>query len=207
VPVAGYPAWGLGTLIAQNGPDNASNYVAAPLSLGSITYVPTSFAAERGVPVASMVNESGAVVQPSSVNGATALQKASLNGDLTANLTGVFGNTEANAYPVSSYSYFVAPCSPSLAKAEVPATKCSGHNLHPSSYPAASGAALGTFLNYAVCAGQEKTALLGYVTLPRRLVAEAFSAIDRINGANEPASPTAANCPDPYVDGQVVLPK
>jgi len=54
---------------------------------------------------------------------------------------------------------------------------------------------LGEFLNFIVCRGQQKVALLGYAPLPRSLVRQAFAAIGRINGSDEPARPTPANCP------------
>ena len=92
------------------------NYVSAASSNGAITYVETAYAIQHGNPVASIINQSGNAVQPTSLNDATALEKAILYKDLTQNLTGVYTNPLPNAYPVSSYSYLVTPCSPSLAR-------------------------------------------------------------------------------------------
>jgi len=201
---AGYPNYG--SLIGQDGSDEVANYVSALSSGGSIGYLETSYAIQHSFPVASLMNASGNAAQPSSVNTAIALEKTTLHSDLSADLTPVFRDQEPNAYPLSSYSYVIAPCSPSLAKAERPPTRCSGDNSGTSSYSADRGAELAEFLNFAVCQGQEKVAILGYTILPRRLVVQAFSAIDRINGAVERRTPTAANCKNPYVDGQLHLP-
>jgi ABC-type phosphate transport system substrate-binding protein len=192
---AGFPAWADGTPVAANGPDSAANYVSAVSSNGAITYVPYAYALEHDEPVASVVNASGTAVQPTSPNVTTALAKATLDKNLIAKLTGVFRDRNPSAYPVSGYSYVVAPCSPTLARAEEPPTRCSGANSVSSPYPADRGEALGEFLNFTVCRGQQNVALLGYAPLPLRLVRQDFSGIGRIDGSDEPATPTAANCP------------
>jgi hypothetical protein len=69
------------------------------------------------------------------------------------------------------------------------------------------GQELGQFVDYMACAGQEKMALLGCAPLPRDLVRDDFNAIGRMNGGVQPAAPTAANCKNPYVDGETKLPK
>ena len=68
----------------------------------------------RHFPVASINNASNQAVQPTSLNVATALEKAILHTDLTQDLTGVYTNPLPNAYPLSAYSYLVTPCSPQL---------------------------------------------------------------------------------------------
>jgi hypothetical protein len=192
-------------MIGQNGSDNAANYVAAASSNGAITYVETAYAISHGNPVASVVNQSGNAVQPTSVNDATALEKAILYSDLTQNLTGVYTNTLPNAYPISSYSYLVTPCSPALAARQKPPTKCSGPS-GTNSFPSAKGQALGQFVNFLACAGQDQMAQLGYSPLPPNLVQEDFDAIGRLPGGQEPAPVSAVNCKNPYVDGQTPLP-
>jgi len=201
----GYPGWNDGDMVGQSGSDNAANYVAAAASNGAITYVETAYAIEHNDPVASVINESGNAVQPTSVNDATALEKAILNADLTQNLTGVYVNPLPNAYPISSYSYLVTPCSPTLAAAQKPPDKCSGPG-GTSSFAADRGQALGQFVSFLACAGQQKMALLGYSPLPPNLVQEDFDAVGRLNGAREPAPVSSADCKNPYVDGQTPLP-
>ena len=95
----GYPGWTAGNPVGQNGSDNAADYVSAASSNGAITYVETAYAIEHNDPVASIVNQSGNAVQPTSVNDATALEKAILYKDLTQNLTGVYTNPSAERLP------------------------------------------------------------------------------------------------------------
>jgi len=199
----GYPAWKNGTPVGQNGSDNAANYVAAPSSVGAITYLEPAYAKEHAFPVASLLNASGADVQPTSLNMATALESATLNADGTQNPSRVFASPEANAYPLSSYSYLVAPCSPSLAVARSEA--CQGPDAT-SPFPSAKGAELGKFVHFLACAGQETVASLGYAPLPPNLVQEDFDAIGAMNGGVQPPPPTASNCKNPYIDGQFPLP-
>ncbi|MGA2835350.1 MAG: fibronectin type III domain-containing protein [Acidimicrobiales bacterium] len=198
-----YPGWAAGYPIGENGSDNAADYVAAPSSVGAITYVAPAFAAEHGFPMASVVNASGDPVQPTSVDVATALESATFNADMSQNLSGVYSSTEADAYPLSWYSYLVAPCSPSLASAQ--GASCDGPDVA-SPFAADKGQVLGQFVAYLACAGQQHMSDLGYAPLPPNLVQADFDAIGRINGAVVPPAPTAANCADPYVDGETVLP-
>ncbi len=208
-----YKGWNAGYPVGEAGSDNAANYVSALSSLGSITYVETAFAKEHGFPVANLHNASGGYVQPSSLNVATALEAALLHADLTQDLSKVYVNPLPNAYPLSAYSYLVAPCSPSLAAAQQSACAANPTGVpgsHPtgptSSFPAQKGQALGQFAGFLACAGQSKMAQLGYSPLPPVLVQEDFNAIGRLNGGQQPAPPTAANCKNPYVDGEIPLP-
>jgi phosphate transport system substrate-binding protein len=203
LPLAGYP--NNSSLQGQNGSDGVANYVSALSSEGSIGYLETAYAISHNFPVASLVNASGKPVQPTSVNDATALESAILFADLTQNLTNVYDSKLPNAYPVSAYSYFVTPCSPSLAAAQQPTFACAGPQTA-SPMTSDRGGELGQFVNYLACAGQEKMALLGYSPLPPNLVQEDFNAIGRMNGGKQPPAPTAANCHNPYVDGEVPLP-
>ena len=185
----------LDSLIGDNGSDAASQEPL--LTHGGISYVETAYSKNVGLPVASLVNEAGDAVQPTAENGIEALQGATLNADLSENLTGVFDDTAADAYPLSSYSYFVAPCSPSFAAAEQPPRRAPETTVASRPSPASQGAELGQFIDFAVCSGQAHVAQLGYAALPEQLVEDAFAAIGRIDGATEPPPPTATNCPNP----------
>ncbi|MFZ0668239.1 MAG: substrate-binding domain-containing protein [Acidimicrobiales bacterium] len=200
----GYPGWTNNNLQGQSGSDNAANYVAAASSNGAITYVETAYAIQHSDPVASVVNADGNPVQPTSVNDATALEDAVLYADLTQNLASVYTNPLPNAYPLSSYSYLVTPCSPNLVAAGS-TTKCSGTGAS-SPFPAVKGQALGQFVQFLACAGQQQMAVLGYSPLPPNLVQEDFNAIGRMNGGQQPPQVSSADCKNPYVDGQTVLP-
>jgi len=199
-----YPNWATQSLVGESGADNAADYVSALSSVGSITFVETAYAIEHNFPVASVVNASGNAVQPTSVDVATAMEAAILAPDLTQNLTNVYTNPLPDAYPVSAYSYLVTPCSPSLATAQ--GSSCAADpGGAPSGFPADKGQALGQFAAYIACAGQQQMAELGYSPLPPNLVQEDFNAIGRLNGGVQPPPPTAANCKNPYVDGQTHL--
>ena len=200
----GYPGWSDGNLQGENGSDNAANYVSAASSNGAITYVETAYAKEHDMPVASMMNASGNAVQPTSEDDAVALEKAVLYSDLTQNLANVYTNPLPAAYPISAYSYFVTPCSPTLAAAQQ--TSCAANNSGSSTFPSQKGQALGQFVQFVACAGQQQMADLGYSPLPPNLVQEDFDAIGRMNGGQEPPPVNSATCKNPYVDGQTPLP-
>jgi phosphate transport system substrate-binding protein len=187
-----YPGWAQNNLVGQNGSDNAANYVSALSSNGAITYVETAYAKEHNFPVASLANASGSYVQPTSLDDATALEAAILHADLTQDLSGVYTNPLPNAYPLSAYSYLVTQCSPALGAAQSPATACAANQNATPTFPATKGQALGQFVSYLACGGQEKMALLGYSPLPPNLVREDFAAVGRLPGGVQPPPPAAA---------------
>ncbi len=185
------------SLVGVNGADAASQ---GPVhEAGGMAYVAEPYAKNVGLPTASVVNVSGTAVQPTTENAATALKGATLNTDLSANLTGVFSDPSSTAYPVSAVSYFVVPCSPALAGTQDPTTSCSADNNGTSTFGTSQGAELGRFIRFDVCKGQAKLPDLGYAPLPRNLVADAEKAIGRINGATQPPPPTRANCANPEI--------
>lgn len=200
----GYPGWADGDMQGVAGSDAAANYVSAGSSDGAVTYVETAYAKEHDMPVASLVNASGNAVQPTSEDDAIALEKAILYADLTQNLANVYTNSLPQAYPVSAYSYFVTPCSPTLAAAQH--TSCAANNSGTSTFPSQKGQALGQFVQFVACAGQSQMAQLGYSPLPPNLVQEDFDAIGRLNGGQQPPPVNVATCKNPYVDGQTPLP-
>jgi hypothetical protein len=151
-----------------------------------LTYVETAYAILHNEPCAAVENASGHWVQPSEFNDAVALERAQLLPDLEQKLGDVYRSPLASAYPISAYSYLMTP------ESQIAAQK---------------GAVLGRFIQYLACAGQQAAGQLGYSPLPPNLVEEDFKGISRINGtAAPPPAPTAANCKNPYVDGQTPLP-
>jgi phosphate transport system substrate-binding protein len=127
-------------------------------------------------------------VAPSEETDAVGLERAQLLPDLEQKLQGVYSNPLPTAYPISAYSYLVTP-------------------KGPGSISPAVGAVLGRFIRFFSCSGQNSAGDLGYSPLPPNLVDADFAAINRIPGAaRAPAEATAANCSDPYVDGQIQLP-
>jgi phosphate ABC transporter phosphate-binding protein len=170
--------------IGAQGSDIASNDVAA--SNGAITYVETAYAYLHDKPCAYVENASGHYVIPTELDDAVALEGARLLPDLEQKLDGVYTNRLPDTYPISAYSYLVTQ-----EATESPQ----------------KGAVLGQFIQFIACQGQQAAGQLGYSPLPPNLVQDDFDAVDRINGAAKaPASPTASNCKNPYVDGQTPLP-
>ena len=171
--------------VGQTGSDGVANYVAnRSTGIGAIGYVETGYALQRGFPVAAVKNKSGKYVLPTPENVSVALQAARLNPDNTQILTGVYNNTNANAYPISSYSYMVTNKDTGL--------------------PNDKGAVLSSYVRYFACEGQQKAAVLGYAPLPPVLVQVVFDAITHIPGHIKiPAKPTAQNCANPTFTGKL----
>lgn len=168
--------------IGQSLSSGVTNYVAS--SPGTINYVEAGYALAKGFPVVYVHNVSGNWALPLSQNVSTALTHATLNADLTQNLGGVYNAPEANAYPISSYSYLITPTT---------------------AIDPAKGLVLGKFLLYVACAGQQEAPLLGYSPLPPQLVSFVFQAVNRING--HPPTPDLntpqgrAQCANPTIPG------
>jgi phosphate ABC transporter phosphate-binding protein len=163
----------------QSGSDGVANFVSNDaIGTGSIGYVEAGYAFGRGFPVASLRNASGNFAQPTSPSVAVALTHATLNADLTQNLTAVYRAPESGAYPMSSYSYMI--------------TQTTG-------FDPAKGAVLGTWLIYIACAGQREAQPLGYSPLPPNLVQAVFGAIQRIPGAPTPPPIDRQHCPNPTI--------
>lgn len=164
--VAGKGAWGKGTTsnfpvpangIAQKGSDGVSNYVAGDQGEGAITYAETSFATERKLSVAKVINAGGNAVSPDPANVGAGIAAAAINDDGTLLLN--FAATAANAYPISTTAYLIAPQTMDKAKGDV----------------------LRTFLTYMVTNCQAKATKVGYSPLPERIVKLNLAAIAKIN--------------------------
>ena len=75
--------------VGQTGSLGVSGYVAQDQANGSITYVEYSYAINQGFPVVKVKNAAGYYVSPTASNVAVGLLGASINSDLTSNLSGV----------------------------------------------------------------------------------------------------------------------
>jgi ABC-type phosphate transport system substrate-binding protein len=144
--------------------------VSQDQNVGTITYVEYSYALNTGYPVAKVLNKSGYYVEPTPNNTAVGLLKATVNTNasspayLTANLSGVYNNTDRRSYPLSSYSYIVVP------------TKLEG------TFSLNKGRTLGAFAYYFLCEGQRQAPALGYSPLPKNLVEAGLTQVKRIPG-------------------------
>ncbi|MFZ0248499.1 MAG: substrate-binding domain-containing protein [Acidimicrobiales bacterium] len=165
-----------------NGSDIASGYVFN--NVNSITYVETAYAILHHDPCIAIQNASGAFVMPSRDNDAEALLSDQLEPDLEQLLTGVYLSPAPTAYPISAYSYLITGVG-----SEVSSDKAT---------------VMAQFVRFIACQGQQSAGQLGYSPLPPNLVQADFDAVQRITGVALPP-PTAQNCLNPYVDGQIPL--
>ena len=169
----------------QSGSNGVAGYVSQNYGEGAITYVEYSYAIKAGFPVTKVLNKSGYYTEPSANSVAVALLKAQINTDKTSDayltqiLDGVYNNSDARAYPISSYSYMIVP------------TAVGGV------FTNQKGSTLGAFAHYMLCEGQQQASALGYSPLPMNLVTAGFDQIKRIPGAGAAANVDAKNCNNP----------
>jgi phosphate transport system substrate-binding protein len=167
-----------GNGIAQKGSDGVSNYVGGSQGNYAITYAETSFAEERKLGVAKVINAAGNAVEPSAENVSEAMSAAAVNDDGTLLLN--FNATNPKAYPISTTGYVIAPQSINTAKGDV----------------------LRTFLTYSLTGCQDNIAKAGYAPLPASLQKLGLAAVAKINpGSGEVPrvgdSSTAASVANP----------
>jgi phosphate transport system substrate-binding protein len=174
------------------GSDQIAQYVASDQGRWTIAYDEFGYAKVYGAPAAWVQNESGNYVQPFAQNIASALTAAQLRPDLSQELSGVYVNPAADAYPISAYSYVVTQCN---NPGDRPTCKGTYSN----------GGITETFekwLRYIACDGQVNMARIGYSPLPTNLSQEISNSIARIDG--KPAEQlNAGNCANPTFSGSL----
>ena len=151
-----------GTGIAQRGSDGVTNYVAGAQGAFSITYSETSFAEERKLSVAKVINAAGETVAPTPGAITEAMGDAKVQDDGTLFLN--FLTTKPAAYPISTTAYLILPQSIDAKKGDV----------------------LRTFLTYSLGACQTKSDRIGYAPLPKNLVDLGLAAVAKINPGSAP---------------------
>ncbi|MBT9607231.1 phosphate ABC transporter substrate-binding protein PstS [Microbacterium sp.] len=161
----------------QNGSLGVAGYVSQNYGEGAITYVEYSYAESSGFPVAKVLNEAGYYVAPTPEAVSIALLGAQAHADGSLDLTGVSGNTDPRAYPISSASSMIVPTQTNRI------------------FTADKGRALARFLSHALCAGQQRAPGLGYAALPLPLVQDAAARVADIPGAPGPVD--LAGCANP----------
>ena len=160
-----------GSGIAQRGSDGVTNYLADQGNF-AITYAETSFATERKLGVARIINTAGNAVLPDPSNVSVAMGDAAVNDDGTLLLN--FNTTKADAYPISTTAYLIAPVSIDPKKGDV----------------------LRAFLTYALGGCQDKAKNIGYAPLPKNLVDLGLKALAQVNPGSAP-SPTVPGAAAP----------
>jgi phosphate ABC transporter phosphate-binding protein len=159
--------------VSQSGSLGVSGYVSTPSAEGAITYVEYSYALRAKFPVAKLLNRSGYYVEPTDQAVAVGLLGAKIRNTpkdrdthLTQVLDGVYRNPDRRAYPMSSYSYMVIP------------------TAEGGTFKTDKGRALGDFLYYSICEGQQAAGVLGYSPLPQNLVQAGLDQIKLIPGVD-----------------------
>jgi phosphate transport system substrate-binding protein len=159
--------------ICQNGSDGVMNFVASAAANGAIGYDEYSYPLAKGWPVAKLLNKAGYYVLPDQFNVAVALQHAQINMDKTSknyllqNLNNVYVAPEVQAYPMSSYSYFLIPTASDDTRMTT-----------------AKRQTLADFLYYSVCQGQREMGPIGYSPLPINLVQASFAQTAKLKTAD-----------------------
>ena len=171
-----YPVLPNSEMQGKSGDLGVSGYVSQPQSVGSIGYVEYSYALADKFPVALVLNQDGYYTQPTAQNVAVSLLKAKINSDkssalyLTQDLSDVYTDMDPRTYELSSYSYMI-----------LPTTVVTGFNTQ-------KGFTLGAFGQYLLCQGQTQVDGLGYSALPINLVEAGYAQLQKIPGAQIPAS-------------------
>ncbi|MFM7064130.1 MAG: substrate-binding domain-containing protein [Actinomycetes bacterium] len=171
-PISQWPS-GYGAVSQAFASDGIASAVAND-STGkdSITYIETGYTKVKRLPAAQVQNAVGVFVPPNPANSTVALGFATPNGDGTFKLS--YTGADPRAYFPSTYSYAIV--------------QTKGFDL-------AKGAVLATYLNYAVCKGQERAEPLLYSRLSSVLVNIALDATAKVPGA--PPRPTSCAAPPP----------
>ncbi len=170
-----------GPMKAQNGSLGVAGYVSQSYGEGAITYVENAYALNSGFPVAKVLNAAGYYVSPTADAVSIALLAARVDSAEqspsygTLDLDGVYTDGDPRAYPLSSVSYLIVPTEPN-------------NILTPR-----KGTTLGAFGAFALCAGQQRAASLGYAPLPINLVETSLNQLARVPGAQRASLSGCAN--------------
>ncbi len=156
-----------GNGIAQRGSDGVTNYLAGAQGEYGITYSEVSFATERKLSIAKVVNTAGKAVAPDPANITSAMSESVVNDDGTLLLN--FNATKPDSYPISTTAYLIVRQTMDPKKGDV----------------------LRAFLAYALGGCQEKAASVGYAPLPKNLTDLGLKAWGTINPGSAPV-PTIA---------------
>jgi phosphate transport system substrate-binding protein len=162
-----------GNGIAQRGSDGVSNYVAGDQGNFAITYAETSFAEERKLSVAKVINAAKNAVAPTPEGITEAMNAAAVNDDGTLLLN--FNVTTPKAYPISTTAYLILPQTMDKAKGDV----------------------LRTFVTYSLTECQKKATKIGYAPIPASMLKLGLAALAKVNpgSGDVPTVAPAADAP------------
>jgi phosphate transport system substrate-binding protein len=169
-----FPTEHMNNFIGQRGSTGVTTYtVDTPYT---IDYDEYAYALGQGFPVAKVQNAAGYFTVPDQYAVAVAMTQAKINTDqsspdyLTQDLSSVYEYKDPRTYPLSMYTYELAPTAPH------------GGQFFTNS----QGATLGYFDQYALCEGQRTMGAQGYSPLPMNLVLAALDQVKRIPGVDSP---------------------
>jgi phosphate ABC transporter phosphate-binding protein len=183
-----YPVWpGDPAMIGQAGDTGVSGYVAQSQADGAIGFVAYSYALQAGFPVAKVLNAAGYYTAPTAGNVGVSLLNAQIDNNpsdplyLTADLSQVYTDADPRTYELSYYSYLILPTDQTF------------------SLTTNQGYSLGAFGSFALCQGQQQVDNLGYSALPINLVEDGYAQLQKIPGAQVPATTSQfiQNCNNP----------
>jgi ABC-type phosphate transport system substrate-binding protein len=180
-PTGAYPSFGHAQ--PEDGSNNVADYVTSSTANGAIGYVEYPYTTNTGYPVVALRNPAGKYVRPANANVTAALKAAEINENpaspnyLQEDLYPVYRSKNPASYPLSDYSYLIAPRT--------------GTKLPPA-FNTAEGRSLSVFAEYALCQGQSEETGLGIAPLPANLIAGGLLEIKRIPG--HVSVPTLAAC-------------
>ena len=191
IQLDGTPGFAPKTL-SLNGSDQIAQFVAGGSGKWSIAYDEFGYAVTYGAPAAWVRNASGNWVLPYAQNISAALESATLRPDLSQELSGVYNSGNAEAYPISAYSYMVTQCAQTGDR-----PTCKGAYPNPG-----ISETLSKWMRYIACDGQVNMAQIGYSPLPPNLSQEIANSVARLQGG-APEVLTADNCANPRFRGSL----
>ncbi len=140
--------------IGQKGSDGVGNYVAGPQGKGSITYAEVSFARERKLGVARIVNAAGKAVLPDAAGVTESIAESPVAKDNVISVDPLAKG--AAVYPIAAVAYLIVPrTSPKAAE-------------------------LTSFAASVLGPCQAKATSLGYAPLPKSVAAIAIKALGSV---------------------------
>jgi phosphate transport system substrate-binding protein len=141
--------------IGQKGSDGVGNYLTSPQGKGAITYAEVSFAKERKLGIAKIINAAGKPVLPDAAAVTEALSSSPIAADNVVTVDPLVKSPVA--YPITAIAYLIIPKT----------TEKAGD--------------LKAFGDIALGSCQAKAAGLGYAPLPSAIVAKAKAAVASIS--------------------------
>jgi phosphate transport system substrate-binding protein len=124
---------------------------------GAIGYVEYGYAKNNGLTMATLQNKAGKFIEPTDQNAADTLASVELPADLRAFIVNPEGD---NSYPIVTYTWILA-----YKKYDDPN----------------KATAMEAMIQYGLTKGQEQSAALGYVPLPKTVAAKVAAAADAIS--------------------------